>query len=72
MYGAQEKTRTSKLLRALVPETSASTNSATWASQGGERYSRFGGVVNTCLWRYGHVFALNLLCFGGKQFLIVK
>lgn len=29
--GAQEKTRTSTPLRALGPEPSASTNSATWA-----------------------------------------
>jgi hypothetical protein len=29
--GAQEKTRTFMLLRALAPEASASTNSATWA-----------------------------------------
>ena len=29
--GAQEKTRTSTPLRAQVPETCASTNSATWA-----------------------------------------
>ena len=30
-FGAQEKTRTSTTLRSLIPETSASTNSATWA-----------------------------------------
>ncbi len=30
--GAQEKTRTSTPLRALGPEPSASTNSATWAT----------------------------------------
>ena len=29
--GAQEKTRTSTILRSLAPEASASTNSATWA-----------------------------------------
>jgi hypothetical protein len=29
--GAQEETRTPMLLRALAPEASASTNSATWA-----------------------------------------
>ncbi len=33
--GAQEKTRTSTTLRPQVPETCASTNSATWASCGG-------------------------------------
>ena len=31
IYGAQERTRTFTSLRKLVPETSASTNSATWA-----------------------------------------
>ena len=31
MGGAQERTRTSTPVKALVPETSASTNSATWA-----------------------------------------
>ena len=31
IYGAQEKTRTSTILRSLAPEASASTNSATWA-----------------------------------------
>jgi hypothetical protein len=30
-YGAQERTRTSTTVKSLVPETSASTNSATWA-----------------------------------------
>src|SRR5215471_12069667 len=30
-HGAQERTRTSTPVKALVPETSASTNSATWA-----------------------------------------
>ncbi len=30
-FGAQEKTRTSTPIRALAPEASASTNSATWA-----------------------------------------
>ena len=30
-FGAQERTRTFTYLRTLVPETSASTNSATWA-----------------------------------------
>ena len=33
IFGAQEKTRTSTPLRALGPEPSASTNSATWALQ---------------------------------------
>ncbi len=33
LIGAQEKTRTSTPLRALGPEPSASTNSATWAKQ---------------------------------------
>ena len=32
--GAQEKTRTSTILRSLAPEASASTNSATWALYG--------------------------------------
>ena len=32
--GAQERTRTSTPLRALAPEASASTNSATWAARG--------------------------------------
>ncbi len=31
MYGAQEKTRTSTAVKPLVPETSVSTNSTTWA-----------------------------------------
>ncbi len=31
VFGAQEKTRTSTTLRPQVPETCASTNSATWA-----------------------------------------
>src|SRR5579864_9304162 len=31
-YGAQEKTRTFTTLRPQVPETCASTNSATWAT----------------------------------------
>ena len=30
-YGAQKRTRTSTTVKSLVPETSASTNSATWA-----------------------------------------
>ena len=30
-FGAQERTRTSTPFRALAPEASASTNSATWA-----------------------------------------
>ena len=34
-YGAQEKTRTSTTLRPQVPETCASTNSATWAGAPG-------------------------------------
>ena len=33
-YGAQEKTRTSTTLRPQVPETCASTSSATWAIGG--------------------------------------
>ena len=33
--GAQEKTRTSTTLRPQVPETCASTNSATWAPGNG-------------------------------------
>jgi hypothetical protein len=32
VFGAQEKTRTSTTLRPQVPETCASTNSATWAA----------------------------------------
>src|SRR5690242_9496470 len=35
MIGAQEKTRTSTTFRPLEPESSASTNSATWAPAGG-------------------------------------
>ncbi len=31
MFGAQERTRTSTPIRALAPEASASTSSATWA-----------------------------------------
>jgi hypothetical protein len=31
LNGAQEKTRTSTTVKSLIPETSASTNSATWA-----------------------------------------
>ncbi len=38
-YGAQERTRTFTSLRKLVPETSASTNSATWA-QMDSKYTR--------------------------------
>ena len=34
LIGAQEKTRTSTPIRALAPEASASTNSATWALTG--------------------------------------
>ena len=37
--GAQEKTRTSTLLRELAPEASASTNSATWAGGSDGTYS---------------------------------
>jgi hypothetical protein len=33
-FGAQEKTRTSTALRPQVPETCASTSSATWALNG--------------------------------------
>ena len=32
-FGAQEKTRTSTTVKSLIPETSASTNSATWAQK---------------------------------------
>ena len=34
MFGAQERTRTSTPVRALAPEASASTSSATWAVRG--------------------------------------
>ena len=44
--GAQEKTRTSTPFRELAPEASASTNSATWASEGAAEILKDAARVN--------------------------
>ena len=44
--GAQERTRTSTPLRALAPEASASTNSATWALGAAPEVGEFALSVN--------------------------
>ena len=56
-YGAQERTRTFTALRPQVPETCASTNSATWAKGAGALrrdariYALGGGASRRCVWR---------------------
>ncbi len=42
-FGAQEKTRTSTTFQLLAPEASASTNSATWATDCYTRYKNIYG-----------------------------
>ena len=59
--GAQEKTRTSTILRSLAPEASASTNSATWAYLSGAK------IISFCMVVAFRVFSVNIL--GANIFL---
>jgi len=57
LIGAQERTRTSTTVKSLVPETSASTNSATWA---GVVRAAFKGASRDCQRDSVRVNALSL------------
>ena len=60
-FGAQEKTRTSTLLRELAPEASASTNSATWAGVVWRSYWQSEGVSTGLVGKIGLAVVAVLL-----------